>query len=131
MAGLRWTGTGMAAHAAAEDVDRSAGGAPGQDDTLERLVGTVPAQPPTFVGREQAMAELGAAMSQALHGHGGLVLISGEPGIGKTRLMGELAALASRAGVTALWASCWEGGEAPVFWPWMQVLRAYVRDRDV
>ncbi|HKU40885.1 MAG TPA: AAA family ATPase, partial [Polyangiales bacterium] len=130
MAALTWNRLGAALSAALEDAERSTQGG-GRDDTLERLVGHIPPQPLSFVGREQAMAELSSAMTQALHGRGGLVLISGEAGIGKSRLMGEFATLAARAGVTALWASCWEGGEAPVFWPWMQVLRAYVRGRDL
>jgi len=47
--------------------------------------------------------------------------------IGKTRLMAEFAGLAQRAGVVSLWGNCWEGGDAPVYWPWIQVLRAYGR----
>ncbi|HKP63130.1 MAG TPA: AAA family ATPase [Polyangiales bacterium] len=120
--------TDVPRYAAAEESERSPGGK--RDDTLERLVGPVPAQGASFVGREKDVAELNGAMVQCLRGRGSLVLIAGEPGIGKSRLMGEFATLAQRAGVVALWANCWEGGEAPVFWPWIQVLRGYFRGRD-
>jgi tetratricopeptide (TPR) repeat protein len=100
------------------------------DETMEHFLGVPRAPSQSFVGRDQALSELNAAIVQSLQGRGTLVLISGEPGIGKTRLMAEFAARAQRAGVTSLWANCWEGGEAPVFWPWIQVLRAYGRGRD-
>jgi predicted ATPase len=40
----------------------------------------------TFVGREAERAEIRAALARAAAGQGGLVLLVGEPGIGKTRL---------------------------------------------
>jgi hypothetical protein len=53
------------------------------------------------------------------------VLITGEPGIGKTRLAQHATADALDSGMRALWATCWEGDGAPAFWPWIQVLRAH------
>ncbi len=110
--------------------DEAGGGPVGPDDTIERVVTLPPAEAPSFLGRDHALSELNAAIVQSLQGRGALVLISGEPGIGKTRLIGELSARAERAGVTALAANCWEGGEAPVFWPWVQVVRAFIRSLD-
>jgi tetratricopeptide (TPR) repeat protein len=49
--------------------------------------------------------------------------VSGEPGIGKTRLMEELAADAVAFGVQACWSMCWEGESTPPFWPWVQLVR--------
>ncbi len=80
-----------------------------------------------FVGREHELAELDAHLAAAAAGHGGLVLLGGEPGVGKTRLLDELAARAHRRGMTALWGRCWEEGGAPPYWPWVQVLRAELR----
>jgi len=66
-------------------------------------------------------------LSDALAGRGRLFLIVGEPGIGKTRLCEELAGIARLQPVPVLWGRCWEGGGAPAFWPWIQVLRGLVR----
>src|SRR5882672_2320393 len=82
-----------------------------------------------LVGRESELAALKTALDEAVAGHGSLVLIGGEPGIGKTRLAEETAAHAQSLGVRALWANCWEGSGAPAFWPWMQVLRELLRDK--
>jgi tetratricopeptide (TPR) repeat protein len=79
------------------------------------------------VGRERELAELDAHLAAAAAGHGGLVLLGGEPGVGKTRLLDELAVHAGLRGMTALWGRCWEEGGAPPYWPWVQVLRAEMR----
>ena len=67
-----------------------------------------------------------AALDDADRGHGRLFLISGEPGIGKTRLAGELAADAATRGGRVAWGRCWEGGGAPAYWPWVEIVRALV-----
>jgi predicted ATPase len=43
-----------------------------------------------FVGRRQEMARLRECLDAASRGEGGIVLVAGEPGIGKTRLLTEL-----------------------------------------
>jgi eukaryotic-like serine/threonine-protein kinase len=83
-----------------------------------------------FVGREAELAVLTADLDAALGGRGGVVLLAGEPGIGKTRLAEELAAAAAARGALALWGRCWEGEGAPAFWPWVQLVRAYVETGD-
>ncbi len=80
-----------------------------------------------FVGREREMAELSMALDSALDGRGGLVMLSGEPGIGKTRLTDELAASAEDRGALVLRGACYEGAGAPPYWPWMQVLRECIQ----
>lgn len=77
----------------------------------------------TFVGREREMQILRARIDDAMEGKGSLVLVSGEPGIGKTRLLTEAARYAEERGAQALWGRCREGEGAPAFWPWVQVLR--------
>jgi DNA-binding SARP family transcriptional activator len=84
-----------------------------------------------FVGRERELEVLQQALDDSLGGRGRLVLIGGEPGIGKSRLAEELAERARAAGAEVLWGRCWEAGGAPPYWPWAQALRVYVRDRDV
>jgi AAA ATPase-like protein len=77
-----------------------------------------------FVGQAQKLADLTAALDDATSRHGTLVLLSGEPGIGKTRLMSELAQLAGGRGVRVVTGRCWEEGGAPPYWPWIQILRS-------
>src|SRR5262249_7674159 len=83
-----------------------------------------------FVGRKSEIADLTAALEHALGGRGRLVLLVGEPGIGKTRLAGEFARHATSRGVQVLWGRCWEGEGAPAYWPWVQIIRAAVEARD-
>ena len=80
-----------------------------------------------FVGRAGELAALTADLDAAVGGRGGVVLVAGEPGIGKTRLAEELAARATARGAVVLWGRCWEGAGAPSFWPWVQVVRGYVQ----
>ena len=91
---------------------------------LDRLAAGV------FVGRGFELDELRAALDDTFHGRGNLVLLSGEPGIGKTRVADELATYASLRGAQVLWGRCFESEGAPVYWPWVQVIRSYVHERD-
>lgn len=79
----------------------------------------------TFVGRTPELATFERAISDADRGHGGLLLVAGEPGIGKTTLCEQATASASAAGALVLWGRCPEGTGAPPFWPWNQALRAW------
>ena len=90
----------------------------------------VPAADGGFVGREGELAELTAALGDALAGRGRLVLVGGEAGIGKSRLAEELARRAQARGARVLVGRCWEAGGAPAYWPWVQVLRGCVRGRE-
>lgn len=56
-----------------------------------------------FVGREREMAALRAAMDAAMNGHGRVVILAGEPGIGKTRMAQELASYAESLGAQVWW----------------------------
>jgi DNA-binding SARP family transcriptional activator/tetratricopeptide (TPR) repeat protein len=83
-----------------------------------------------FVGRESEMGGLVSLLDGAFSGSGALVLIGGEPGVGKSRLAEALAAHAHERGGRVLVGRCWEAGGAPAYWPWVQALRAYVRESD-
>lgn len=83
-----------------------------------------------FVGRQRELRELGAGLDDALAGRGGLFLLIGEPGIGKTRLADEFCAQAESTGALTFWGRCWEGGGAPAYWPWVQVVRSLLRQRE-
>jgi len=83
-----------------------------------------------FVGRERECAQLRYALEETSEGRGQLFLISGEPGIGKTRLADQIAKLASERSVRVLWGRCWEGDGAPAYWPWIQIVRALIASLD-
>jgi DNA-binding SARP family transcriptional activator/tetratricopeptide (TPR) repeat protein len=83
-----------------------------------------------FVGRDVELGRLRAALGDALAGHGRLVLLSGEPGIGKTRIAVELSAEATGHGARVLWGRCSDHEGAPPYWPWLQAIRAYIAACD-
>jgi hypothetical protein len=76
-----------------------------------------------FAGRERELDALQSGLSAIARGRGGVFLVSGEPGIGKTRLIEELGAIAEGQGAIVAWGTAWDGGGAPAYWPWAQVLR--------
>ncbi len=82
------------------------------------------------MGRQLEMAELKASLEDALSGRGRLVMLVGEPGIGKTRTSLELSILAQGIGFNILWGRCYEDEGAPPYWPWLQAIRSYVRECD-
>jgi DNA-binding SARP family transcriptional activator len=81
-----------------------------------------------FAGRAEELAELAGSLEDALRGRGSVVLIAGEPGIGKSRLAEELIARARERDARILVGRCWEAGGAPAYWPWVQALRTHVRE---
>jgi tetratricopeptide (TPR) repeat protein len=83
-----------------------------------------------MVGYEHELASLEEVLEQALAGRGGLTLIAGEPGVGKTRLADELGAVANARGAQVVWGRCATGTGAPAYWAWIQALRSLVSDRD-
>ena len=83
-----------------------------------------------FVGRAAELDVLGAALGRAESGDGALVLVGGEPGIGKSSLIDRFAADARRRHARVVWGQCWEAGGAPAYWPFVQVIRTIVRDCD-
>ena len=73
------------------------------------------------------METLVAALDDALSGQGRLVMLVGEPGIGKTRTTQELASYAEQQGAQVFWGRCYEEAGAPPYWPWVQTMRSYVQ----
>ena len=79
---------------------------------------------PPLVGRGPELDAIRAGIEEARLGRGSTFLVTGEPGIGKTRLADEAAHLASARGFAVAWGRCWEAGGAPPYWPWSEALRA-------
>jgi DNA-binding winged helix-turn-helix (wHTH) protein/tetratricopeptide (TPR) repeat protein len=100
-----------------------------QSGIVLRPFHTAGVPPEPFVGREAVLDLLGARLHQALQGPGELVLVSGEPGIGKSRTVHELGLRGTELGADVWTGRCLEEDGAPAFWPWIQVLRECVRAR--
>ena len=107
-----------------------------QDPALERrtpapVTGPAPAPSrsvtPTagagLVGRRSELAVLLSVLEES-RSTARFGVVEGEPGIGKTRLLEEVAAVARDRGALVLWGRTHESGAAPAFWPWLPVLRA-------
>lgn len=82
-----------------------------------------------MVGRRTELAALCAALEGARPATTQVMLVSGEPGIGKTRLAEELSARAAARGTEVLWATA-GGPGAPAFWPWARALRDHIERVD-
>ncbi|HEX6208193.1 MAG TPA: AAA family ATPase, partial [Actinomycetota bacterium] len=80
------------------------------------------------MGRAPEMHALLSALDDGASGHGRIVLIGGEPGIGKTRLVDEFAAVARARGFLLVSGRSWEAGGAPAYWPWTQAIRGLLRE---
>src|SRR4051794_16270350 len=102
---------------------------PAQIRHAVRLPMVGPVAPPPFstpasplVGREREQAALRGALDAALAGHGSLVLIGGEAGIGKTALAEALLAEATDQGALVLVGHCYDLSETPPYGPWAEAL---------
>jgi ATP/maltotriose-dependent transcriptional regulator MalT len=83
-----------------------------------------------FIGRQPELAVLAAALDETLSGRGQLVMLAGEPGIGKTRLAQQVASRAESLGAQVMWGWCYEHVGAPPYWPYVQPIRAYIESAD-
>ncbi len=84
-----------------------------------------------FVGRQAELATLLHQLAAAQQGAGGVVLVTGEPGIGKTRLVAELAGRAGAAGWVVLTGRAYQADGMPPYLPFSDALREYVRTTPV
>ncbi|TLP52367.1 AAA family ATPase [Microbispora tritici] len=111
------------------DRDATAPGAPDAVDSADasaQASGT-----PGLVGREPYLRRIAERLDDLRRGVGGVFLVSGESGIGKTRLAEAAAAMAAGRGAVVAWSRCVEGSGAPAFWPWIQALHALETDGDL
>src|SRR3954452_7227283 len=76
-----------------------------------------------LVGRDRHLNELRLLVDGLGAGRGGLVVLSGDAGAGKTRLAEEAAALAGASGIEVGWATGWGSGSAPLS-TWLDLLAA-------
>jgi len=97
---------------------------PTEKPTAGRVAGCGP-----LVGRVRELQELRDSFADACRGHGGVHLVLGDPGVGKTRLAWALAEHARSAGATVVWTRGW-GPAAPAYWPWVEIVRGLCRGVD-
>jgi serine/threonine protein kinase/class 3 adenylate cyclase len=95
------------------------------ENPLDRLARGV------FVGRTKELERLRKAFDEAFAGRGGLVMLVGEPGIGKTRTTQELETYARMRGAQVLWGRTHESGGAPAYWPWYQAGNQFAAANDL
>lgn len=94
---------------------------PETEDLYRTLLGDEPAprRPPArpghlaLVGREEPLARLRSLLGDAAAGRGGVALVAGDAGIGKTRLVRELSARADELGFRTSWGTCLEPAWSP------------------
>ena len=77
-----------------------------------------------FTGRETELGDLKGRLADTALGRGGVVMLVGEPGIGKTRLAEELSTDARREGWSVAWGRCFEGDWMPAYAPFAEVIES-------
>ncbi len=98
---------------------RSASHSDSSANPLDRLARGV------FVGREHELERLRRAFDEAFSGRGSVVMLAGEPGIGKTRTVMELETYARLRGARVIWGRAHEAAGAPPYRPWAQAADGY------
>jgi DNA-binding CsgD family transcriptional regulator len=84
-----------------------------------------------FIGRTSELARVERLLAESGSGAGRLAALVGEAGIGKTRLMTEVARLGEARGCSVLWSQMIEDPVAPPFLPWLLLLRDVLAREDV
>jgi len=85
----------------------------------------------TFVGRAREMEQLKERLADAFSGLGSVVMVVGDAGIGKTRLLQEFATYARLRGAQVLWGAAYEGEARLPYGPFAEALRDYVSRTSV
>ncbi len=85
---------------------------------------------PLMFGRDPERAQLADLLDDAIAGHGSLVLISGEAGIGKTTLVNDLIQHAREQDCLVLTGGCYDLTTTPPYGPWTEAIRGYTPRGD-
>ena len=80
-----------------------------------------------LVGRDEDLGELLTVLESVRHGRMATIFLSGDAGVGKTRLVQELVTRAEDSGATVLLGAATDIAESPPFWPVASALRALLR----
>ena len=115
----------IAALVSVDPEGRSTSHSDSQANPLDRLARGI------FVGRDRELEQLRESLDAALQGRGSVVMLVGEPGIGKTRAVQELETYARMRGAEVYWGRTHESAGMPAYWPWRQIGLAWGADRDL
>jgi tetratricopeptide (TPR) repeat protein len=86
-----------------------------------------PSDRPPLIGRHVEHGKLTRHLQDAVHGTGSLVLLGGEPGVGKTRLAEQVLGDARAEGMLAFTGCCYEAGSTP-FSPFVEIVEQMLRE---
>jgi len=100
------------------------------ENILDNISSPVLARTELLVGREKETQILLKACQEAEAKEGNIVLIRGDPGIGKSCLAQYFAAKAQQAGALVTFGQCHETLGSPPFWPWLQILKTLYATND-
>lgn len=102
------------------------------NDSLSRkyLVMAAPGSDKTLVGRSDEISRVEHAIESLLSGRGHILMLTGEPGIGKSTLARYASRKAADNSIATYWGFAWEAGGAPAYWPWTQILSSIVSEQD-
>ena len=96
----------------------------GHAATNRSSIGAAPLTP--LVGRDSEQADLRRAVNQALAGHGGLAMVGGEAGVGKSRLVAEIGGTAGARGMRVLTGHCVEMDSTPPYLPYVEMIEQVI-----
>jgi tetratricopeptide (TPR) repeat protein len=107
----------------------------GKAGKIEEPVQETPTENPlyrrVFVGRESELKQLQSAFDGAISGQGALMMVTGEPGIGKTALCEQLSTYVTLRGGRTLVGHCYEAGSLSLpYLAFVEALRSYVLSRE-
>jgi predicted ATPase len=83
--------------------------------------------PRAFIGRQRELDVLLGRLTEAFQGRGGVAMLAGEAGVGKTSLAQRFADQARARDALVLWGACFEGEWQPPYGPWVGAIGGYVR----
>jgi len=92
-----------------------------------RLQQPAAAEETALVGRGAELGVLWESFEETRHSRGGVHLVLGAPGIGKTSLVTAFGERAAAENALVIWSRAW-GGVAPEYWPWVQIVRGLCND---
>ncbi len=86
---------------------------------------------PAFIGREAELSLLEDSLLSAIRGEGGVVVLGGEAGMGKSRLVRELAHRAERLGCVVMSGTCSEAELSLPYLPFLEGIGNYLTPQDI